>query len=218
MPLLTSPALHRFKSLSARLGLASCFILLAVIALRPLRDGGALAAAPAPQALQLEKRLRAVEDRLEILNILAASPLSSDIPSVSYQEAMYSEDSVMDRAAGTKELRGREAVVDTIRDADHLAAVAAGMTHFAGLPHIRITGDRAVATGFLQIVIADPDGPKAGLANYPPSHVQLVWRVTANRWELTRTAQGWRVTKRVIRSAPGKDALELLHRGIDTTD
>ena len=33
-----------------------------------------------------------------------------------------------------------------------------GICHFTGLPHIAIDGDHAVATSYLQILAADPDG------------------------------------------------------------
>jgi hypothetical protein len=165
-----------------------------------------------------EMRLRAVEDRLEILNLLAGFPLSSDIPSTAYWERMYEENAVMDRGAEQQDILGREDLVGILRGAPHLAAVESGMAHVAALPHIQIDGDRAVATGYLQIVIPNPDGPKVGLGEYPPSQGLMVWRLSANRWDLERTSAGWRVTKRTIRTAPTSDALALLHRGIDAAD
>jgi len=166
----------------------------------------------------LEDRLRAVEDRLEILNLLAGSPFSSDIPSTSFWEAMYDEQAVMDRGGGLEQIIGRNAVVSILDSAEHAAAVASGMAHVAAPPHIRIDGNRAVATGYLQILVPNPLGPEVGLGQYLPTQGLLVWRLTANRWELERTDQGWRVTKRSIRAVPTPDALTLLHRGIDTTD
>jgi hypothetical protein len=166
----------------------------------------------------LERRVRAVEDRLEILNLLGGSPFSSDTPSPSFWEAMYGEEAVMDRGAGLEEIRGRDNLIDIVRGAPHMAAVRGGMAHFAGLPHIRIDGDLAVATGYLQIIVPHPEGPKVGLGDYPPSTGLVVWRLSANRWELERTPGGWRVAKRSIRTVPSPEALDLLRRGIDTAD
>ena len=166
----------------------------------------------------LERRLRAVEDRLEILNLLGGSPFSSDVPSPAFWEAMYEEQAVMDRGAGLDEIRGREKLVDIVRGAPHMAAVRGGMAHFAGLPHVRIDGDRAVATGYLQIIVPHREGPEIGLGDYPPSAGLVVWRLSANRWELERTPDGWRITKRTIRTVPSIEALDLLRRGIDTAD
>jgi hypothetical protein len=177
---------------------------------------GAVASKSSPATIaQLELRLRALEDREEIQNLLAASPFSSDIPSVAFQEGMYVEDAIMNSGGAGSDMRGREAVVDTIRVPNHLAAVESGMAHFAGLPHIRIDGDRAVATGYLAILVSNPDGPKVPLGQYAPASGLMIWRVTANRWELARTAQGWKMTKRVIRAAPGPETRELLKAGID---
>jgi hypothetical protein len=166
----------------------------------------------------LEDRLRAVEDHLEILNLLAGSPFSSDIPSASFWEAMYGERAVMDRGDGLEQIVGRDAVISILHSPEHTAAVASGMAHVAAPPHIRIDADRAVATGYLQIIVPNPVGPEVGLGQYPPARGLLVWRLTANRWELERTDQGWRVTKRSIRAVPTPDASTLLHRGIDTSD
>jgi hypothetical protein len=199
------------------LGRLICACALALVALEAGRSGAG-AQALRPQTARLETRLRALEDRQEILNLLAASPFSSEAPSAAFQEGMYTEDAVMDRGAGSQPLVGRKAVVDTVRVPDHLAAVEAGMAHFAGLPHIRIEGDRAVATGYLAIMVPSPDAPKVGLGNYAPASGLMLWRLTANRWELIRTSQGWRMTKRTIRAAPSQPARALLSRAIDTKD
>jgi hypothetical protein len=166
----------------------------------------------------LEERLQAVEDQLCILNLLAASAFSSDVPSPSFWKTMYDGHAVMDRGEGEEELKGVDNLVAILNSAHHMAAVNSGMAHVAAPPHIRVDGDRAVATGYLQILIPNPEGPEVGLGQYPAAKGLLVWRLTANRWELERTAQGWRVTKRSIRMAPAPNALQLLKRGIESTD
>jgi hypothetical protein len=166
----------------------------------------------------LEERLQSVEDQLSILNLLAGSPFSSDVPSPAFWRTMYDGHAVMDRGEGQEELRGVDNLVAILDSGHHMAAVASGMAHVAAPPHIRIDGDRAVATGYLQILIPNPEGPEAALGQYPAARGLLVWRLTANRWELERTTQGWLVTKRSIRMAPAPDALQLLKRGIESTD
>ena len=128
---------------------------------------------------------------------------------------MYEGEAVMDRGEDQDELKGVDDLVAILNSDHHMAAVASGMAHVAAPPHIRIDGDRAVATGYLQILIPNPEGPEVGLGQYPAAKGLLVWRLTANRWELERTAQGWRVTKRSIRIAPAPNALQLLKRGIE---
>lgn len=166
----------------------------------------------------LEERLRAVEDQLSILNLLAGSPFSSDVPSPSFWRTMYDAQAVMDRGEGEEELKGIDNLAAILNSGHHMAAVDSGMAHVAAPPHIRVDGDRAVATGYLQILIPNPEGPEVVLGQYPAAKGLLVWRLTANRWELERTTQGWCVTKRSIRMAPAPEALQLLKRGIESTD
>lgn len=168
-----------------------------------------------PRLSTLEERLQAVEDQLSILNLLAGSPFSSDVPSPDFWRTMYEGEAVMDRGEDQDELKGVDNLVAILNSDHHMAAVSSGMAHVAAPPHIRIDGDRAVATGYLQILIPNPEGPEVGLGQYPAAKGLLVWRLTANRWELERTAQGWRVTKRSIRMAPAPNALQLLKRGIE---
>jgi hypothetical protein len=170
------------------------------------------------ESTTLEVRLQAVEDQLSILNLLAGSPFSSDVPSPSFWRSMYDTEAIMDRGEGQEELKGIDALVAILDSDHHMAAVASGMAHVAAPPYIRVDGDRAVATGYLQILIPNPEGPEVGLGQYPAAKGLLVWRLTANRWELERTAQGWRVTRRYIRAAPTRSGLQLLQRGIDSTD
>jgi SnoaL-like domain len=131
---------------------------------------------------------------------------------------MYTEQAIMNRGADQEELKGVESLVGILTSSHHLAAVESGMAHVAAPPHIRIEGDRAVATGYLQIVVPNPVGPEVSLGEYPAARGLLIWRLTANRWELERTAHGWRVTKRSIRMVPAQNALDLLQRGIDSND
>jgi ketosteroid isomerase-like protein len=162
-----------------------------------------------------EERLLEVEDRLAILNLLAGGSFSSDAASASYQTLMYTEDAVMDRGPGRGETAGRENLVGIIRADDHLAAIDAGMAHVAGLPHIEVDGDRAVATGYIEIVIPNLDGPEAELAEHGSSKGLMIWRLTANRWVLSRTSQGWQIRERVIRPVASQAAVQILRDGLE---
>jgi hypothetical protein len=170
-----------------------------------------------PDSTDLEMRLRLVEDKLEILNLLAGSPLSSDIASESYWESMFAHDAVMDRG-GAHGLASRAEIMDIVRSADQASAIENGMAHVAALPHIRIDGDRAVATGYLQVLVVDPDSPQVHLAGKGSRKALATYHLTVNRWEFARTTQGWKVVKRTVRSIATPDGRSLLTRGIDSTD
>lgn len=102
---------------------------------------------------QLLSRITATEDKLEILNLLAGSAFSSDVASESYWTKMFTEDAIFDR--GTKQDKGQEEILKIINAPEQKEAIKAGMTHLAMLPHIKLMGDSAIATGYLLIVMPD---------------------------------------------------------------
>lgn len=163
---------------------------------------------------ELSDRLRLVEDRLEILDILAGSPFSSDVACAPYQNAIYSPNAVLDRDEGLPLYEGRDAIVGIIEGERHLGAIADGMAHIMSLPLIRIDGARAVATCYVQVLVRNKSGENESLADYPDFPGLRIWRLTANRFELERGKNGWQVVKRVIRPVPDVPARDLLRRAM----
>ena len=70
---------------------------------------------------------------------------------------------------------------------------------------VEIDGDRATATSYLQIITPDKDGAPRELSGHGTSSGFRIHRVGANRWELKRTPQGWKVTRRTLRPLDGSD-------------
>ena len=170
-----------------------------------------------PDWEQMEARLRLVEDKLAILAVLSGSPLSSDVASETYWEAMFAQDAVMDRGGG-RGLENREQIMEIVRGPSQASAIESGMAHVAGLPHIRIDGDRAVATGYLQVLVLDPNGPEVSLAGKGTRQALATYHLTVNRWDFARTERGWQVIRRTVRPIGTSDGQSLLSRGIDSTD
>jgi hypothetical protein len=96
---------------------------------------------------------------------------------------------------------------------EHQAAMAQGLAHFAGLPRIEIDGDDAVVTSYLQILTPNADAKAAELAGHGSSKGFRVHRVGANRWELKRTAQGWKIARRELRTLDGSPEARQTLRG-----
>jgi SnoaL-like domain len=168
-------------------------------------------------------RLARLEDRLDILNLLAALPHSSDVGDQDFQNRTYHDDCVMDRNNADNLIVGKTAIVDIIDSEPHRKAIQTGMVHFAGLPNIRIEGEgdgaRATATGYIQIVVpiaaglpASEEGPE--LSGYGPSDGLAIWRLTANQWELEKDGGSWKVIRRIIRSVPGRGVHEIIAAGL----
>ena len=162
----------------------------------------------------LTTRLRAVEDRLAILDLLAGAAMSADVASESYWQATYAEDAIMDR--GTEQLeRGRDAILAIVRGPGQQAAVDYGMSHLASAPHITIAQDCATATGYILVVVPGASTTSVALPGKGTSRELAIYHLTVNRWDLRRTADGWRVVRRTIRPIGTDDAREMIRSGIE---
>ena len=152
---------------------------------------------------QLLARLTATEDKLEILNLLAGSAFSSDVASESYWTKMFAED------------KGREEILKIVNAPEQKMAIKAGMTHLAMLPHIKLKGDSAVATGYLLIVMPDSAASHVKLAGKGISPGFSIYQITVNQYTLVKTTDGWKVTKRVVRPIAAEDARSIIQKGLD---
>ncbi len=158
----------------------------------------------------MEDRLRAIEDRLEIYNLIASHPPSADTGAKSYIRSIFAEDGVLD-LGGTKMASGNETISDMSQRPEHQAAIKGGLAHFAGLPHVEIDGDRAIVTSYLQIISPNASAEPVEVPAHGVSKGFRIHRVGANRWELERTAAGWKIKRRTFRTLDGSEpALDLL--------
>ncbi|MCY4550483.1 MAG: nuclear transport factor 2 family protein [Defluviicoccus sp.] len=159
----------------------------------------------------LEARLRDIEDRLEIYNLIASHPPSADTGADYYTRIVYTEDGSFDRGEGLDSAVGNEAIAAMTQTPGHQRAIQGGLAHFAGLPHIAIDGDTASVTSYLLLLHPDPRDDVRELPNHGLSPGFRIHRVAANRWTLARTPDGWRIESRKLRpldgSQPARDIL-----------
>ena len=147
----------------------------------------------------LLRRVEVMEDKWQILELIAAYGPAVDSGSADGTAALWSEDGEYDVDSGM--LRGREELRAMVGSAPHQGFITNGSAHLIGLPHVEVDGDRAVAIGHSQLVLKVP-GTTAQF------HVA---RITANRWELVKTGGRWQVRRRVARLLDGRpEARELL--------
>ena len=132
----------------------------------------------------LEDRIRAVEDRLEIYNLIAGHPPSADTGGGAYAEAVYTEDGIFDRGPGLAGAAGNKALGALLKSDAHQAAIAGGLAHFTGLPHITLNGDAAVVISYLQILTPKKSGEPVEVPNHGASRGYHIHRVVTNRWDL----------------------------------
>ena len=159
----------------------------------------------------LEERIREIEDRLEIYNLVASHPPSADTGSRAHVANAWTQDGTFDRGAEFGGAQRQSTSAGGIDNPEHMRAIGQGLAHFSGLPYVRITGDTAFAISYLQILVPDRVGPLFDVPNHGSSRGLHVHRVSANRWEFVRTDEGWKIRRRTLRPLDGTEpAREIL--------
>ncbi len=150
----------------------------------------------------LERRLQTAEDILAIQNLITTYGPGADIADLDLAASLvWTEDGTYDLTE-EKFASGRKAIAAMVNSDRHKKMVAMGCAHFVGPPHIQVNGDTAIATAYTIVLTQSWDAFQ-------------VWRVSANRFEMVRTAEGWRVQYRFNRLLNGQEkARWILRHGI----
>ena len=158
----------------------------------------------------IEQRLRLVEDKLAIYHLIASHPPAADTGNENYYRNAFTGDGAVDLGGG-KTADGNEAIASVVARPEHQVAIAGGLCHFAGLPRVEVEGDVAVAISYLQIVTPNHNATPVEVPGHGASPGFRIHRAAANRWDLVRTATGWKVKRRMLRPLDGSsDARDLL--------
>lgn len=158
-------------------------------------------------------RLTAIEDHIEIQQILAGAAMSADVASEEYWRNMFTEDAVLDRKAGARDV-GRDAILGIIRGKEQHAAIDHGMAHLASLPYITIEGDRATAIGYLLVVVRDEQARAVDLPGKASTLRLSIYHLSVNQWDFVRTEDGWKIANRTVRPLASEDAHNVISRGV----
>jgi hypothetical protein len=145
----------------------------------------------------LEQRLRHVEDRLAIFQLLSGYGPAVDGNCQRDAANVWTENGIYE--LDQNRFEGRANIVAMLESDQARGLVDSGSGHVVSLPHIVIEGDTAVATC------------TSRLYRYAGDDFRVL-RVTANRWELTRTPQGWRVKRRINKTLDGSRESQALFR------
>lgn len=140
----------------------------------------------------LEKRVRELEDRLEIFQLLSTYGPAVDSGESAAAADLWAKDGTYD-VGGMHQAKGHSAIAALYESEGHQNLIHTGSAHATGLPNVKLDGDKATAVGYSQVLLRDGDGFK-------------VWRNAANRWDLVRTEQGWRIKLRFNRVLDGSKA------------
>jgi len=143
----------------------------------------------------LERKVRVLEDALELYGIMNRYGPAVDTGNADATAELFAPDGNYD-TDGTTIAPG----------ADGVRAMVLGPGHQRLLPNsahtirptaLEIEGDRAHATGYSRVYLRRGDAFE-------------LWRVSANRWEFERRAQGWKVAQRSNRLIGTPDAQRIL--------
>jgi hypothetical protein len=151
-----------------------------------------------------------LEDRMEIQQLIMSYPLAIDSGAAEFAESLWTVDGVFDRGPADADKHsgeyqdsyGLEMIVAELNSPELQSTREGGLCHVMSAPHVTINGDEAVAVGYTLLIRRDGK-------EFP------IRRPTANRWDLIRTGNGWRIKRRTLRLIDGSTAArELLESNL----
>ena len=142
---------------------------------------------------RLAGKVRALEDQVEIMQLVAQYGPAVDSGSGAAAAALWTEDGVFDAVPHLK-MRGRDDIAGMVYGAGHQSLLGGGCGHVLTVPHIVVDGDEATGRSYALQVRWDADAGR-----------YRVFRVSANTWRWVRTPQGWRITERINAPLDGTD-------------
>jgi hypothetical protein len=156
------------------------------------------------QIAELKRRLREVEDRLSIYQLVASYGPTLDGGMVPEAGQFWTEDGWDDVRvpnAGPDGLHGRTAI-------DGIARICRetnyGVAHIAQLPVVTVDGDRATVIGHTNAYLQEEgEFYRDGIGNPQPAFQAIL--VASARWDLVRIDGNWRVQRRTTRILDGSD-------------
>lgn len=137
-----------------------------------------------------ESRIECLEDIEAIRNLIASYGPLADSGDANGVASLWSENGSYD-VGGFGVATGHQEIAALIAGEMHIALMALGCAHVLSPHHVTLEGTKAVATGYSTVFRKRGEAYEA-------------WRVSANRWELARQADGsWLVDLRVNRPVDG---------------
>lgn len=141
----------------------------------------------------LEDRLRAVEDRLEIYNVISAYGPAVDGCNLEAMGGVYAEHGVYD-VRDFQYMDGLSEIRDMMNGKGHRSLTGNGAAHVGTLPHVELDCDRAIATNYSIILGRDAAGEPKMLG------------LNISRIYLSRGSNGWRIDRRIISPLDGRQS------------
>jgi hypothetical protein len=138
----------------------------------------------------LERRIQELEDRLDIIQVVAGYGPSIDGGAATEAGLLWTEESWYDSdaaSAGAEGVRGRAGIEDVSRMCGDSQI---GIAHISHMPLIKIDGDHATVVNHSNTFHQEGEEFRIG-------------RVSSNRWDLVRIDGSWKIELRVNRLLDG---------------
>ena len=152
----------------------------------------------------LEERIQVLEDRQEITELLMTHPLAIDGRAFEFWLDKWTDDAVVDRVADPERhsgdfhgVYGKDVMREESRSPELAALQKIGLCHFVTVPAIRLEGDTAHATNYLQLIGLEGQSYRFR-------------RILVSRWELRREGGEWKISRRVIRPIGHEEARSIV--------
>lgn len=149
----------------------------------------------------LEQRLTMLEDRAAIRDLITSYGRLADAGHADAVARLWTADGTYE-VVGMATATGHAAIAGLITGPVHQALMADGCAHMMGQVNVDVSGDSATARGHSLVLRHRSEAAEPGTFE--------VYRVSANCWTLTRTAEGWRVTHRANSLINGNEAARIL--------
>lgn len=141
--------------------------------------------------LELERRLQAAEDQLEIIRLLNTYGPAVDSGASRTAASLWVDGGVYD-VGGVHRIVGHDNLAAMYDSEGHRGLVSKGVAHLTATPQITVHGDTAEAVAYSMVVLKGEGGWD-------------IWRASANHWTLVRSPDGWRILERYNRVLDGSE-------------
>jgi len=149
---------------------------------------------------ELEERLRALEDRDAIAQLVASYGPAVDSGDADAAAELWSEDGVFD-VVPYFELVGRDGIAGMVNDDGHQSLIHNGCGHVLTAPKVVVDGNEARGWNYAFNIRWDGAADRFWIA-----------RLSANEWEFRRNGDSWRVVRRTNINLDGGEGPRELFR------
>lgn len=143
----------------------------------------------------LRAELRKLADIVEITQLISQYGPNVDNGAADATAGLWTEDGVFAVVGGdrTFSMNGRAEIAAMV-NGGHQTLIRNGAAHVLTTPHVMVDGDSATGRSHALNIRWDPAADRFWVA-----------RVSANRWKLARTDQGWQIVERINSNLDGAE-------------